>query len=78
MTRSVQGQEQEEHDHDHPPENTIRLTPEDRRALAQIGNIPWRDWHYHLYTCRQCQTGTKCSRGQDLFTIAQDQPRPTT
>lgn len=47
-------------------------------ALRQIGNDPWRAWHEHLYTCRRCQSGSKCVAGRVVFERAETQPRANT
>lgn len=51
------------------------LTPftEDRESLRHIGNVKWRAWHGHRYTCKVCQTTTKCNIGQSLFDAANAQ-----
>lgn len=45
----------------------------DPADLQQIGNVPWKKWHAHLYTCRPCQRAKRCAEGQELLTAAETQ-----
>ena len=51
----------------------IRPSADDLRNLQQIGNVPWKKWHAHLYTCRPCQQAKRCAEGQELLTAAEAQ-----
>ena len=52
----------------------LDLRPGDAERLDRIGNALWKQWHAHLYACRQCGTGTKCASGHELYTKAEQHP----